>query len=222
MSNTRRPDTAATTDEVRDGQLDRARFTLFSTAGLAITLAIGLLLGFAAGFLTPRGSTPGDTSPEAGFARDMSNHHAQAVAMGMIAYQRGTNLAVRELAGDIATTQQAQIGMMDEWLRDWKLGANSPEPAMAWMPAGMNGLENGLMPGMATADEMTALQNATGADVDRLFLKMMIKHHLGGIHMVDGILKLSDDEDVTWLADSMKTGQQREINAFQELQRSVG
>lgn len=197
-------------------------FNLFSTAGLTVMLVIGLLLGFAAGFLTPRGSTPGDTSPEAGFARDMSNHHAQAVAMGMIAYQNGTNLAIRTIGGDIALTQQGQIGVMGQWLHNWKLNINSSQPPMSWMPDGMRTLENGLMPGMATPQEMAALEAATGAEVDRLFVKMMIKHHLGGIHMVDGVLKLTGNPDVVSLATGMKTGQQSELGALQELEKTVG
>jgi uncharacterized protein (DUF305 family) len=197
------------------------KFTLYGTAGLAMMFVIGLLLGYTAGLLTPRGSTPGDTSAEAGFARDMSRHHAQAVAMGMIAYQKATNLAVREMGGDIAATQQAQIGMMDQWLRDWHLDANGTAAPMSWMPDGQTTLDNGLMPGMATQEEMTALQNATGPDVDRLFLQMMIKHHLGGIHMVDGVLKVSKNSDVEYLAKSMKAGQQGEITAMQQLQQSV-
>jgi uncharacterized protein (DUF305 family) len=198
------------------------RFTLLSTAGLTLMLVIGLLLGYAAGFLTPRNSTPGDTSPEAGFARDMSNHHAQAVAMGMLAQRKGDNVAVRGFGGDIALTQQAQIGMMDQWLRDWKVNSNTDAPPMSWMPDGMNQLDNGLMPGMATQEQMDALEAASGPEFDRLFLQMMIKHHLGGIHMVDGILGLSDNPDVVWLANAMKSGQQGEVTALQNLQQRVG
>jgi uncharacterized protein (DUF305 family) len=198
------------------------RFTLYSTAGLALMLVIGLILGYPAGLLTPRGnSTPADNSAEAGFARDMKNHHAQAVAMGMIAHQRATNLAVRTFGADIALTQQAQIGMMDQWLTDWHLNRNSTAAPMAWMPDGSPQLQDGLMPGMATPGEMKALENATGPDVDRLFLQMMIKHHLGGIHMVDGVLKLSHDPDVVALAQNMKEGQQGEITAMQQLQQAV-
>lgn len=184
-------------------------------------LVLGLILGYAAGFITPRGSTPGDSSAEAGFARDMATHHAQAVHMGMIAHLRATNPYVRSMGGDIALTQQAQIGMMDQWLRGWKLNLNASVP-MAWMPDGQRALKDGLMPGMATQDEMASLEAAIGVEVDRLFIKMMINHHLGGIHMVDGILKLSDHPDVTWLAESMKAGQQSEITALQQLQKSVG
>jgi len=199
------------------------RFTLFSTAGLAIMLVIGLLLGYAAGFLTPRtGSTPADNSPEAGFARDMSAHHAQAVNMGMIAQRKAVNSAVRGFGADIALTQQGQIGVMDQWLREWGVNTNTDAAPMSWMPPGMNALDNGLMPGMATQAEMEALENATGPEVDRLFLQMMIKHHLGGIHMVDGVLGLSDNRDVVWLAKSMKAGQQGEVTALQSLQKQVG
>jgi uncharacterized protein (DUF305 family) len=198
------------------------RFTLYSVAGLAIMLVIGLLLGYAAGFLTPRSSTPGETSPEAGFARDMSTHHAQAVAMAMLAQRKGVKAEVRGLGGDIALTQQAQIGMMDQWLRDWKVNSNSDSAPMSWMPAGMNQLDNGLMPGMATQAQMDALDAATGPEFDRLFLQLMINHHLGGIHMVEGILGVSDNPDVTWLASAMKTGQQGEITALRNLQKEVG
>lgn len=198
------------------------RFNLFSTAGLSLMLVLGLILGYAAGFITPRGFGPGDDSPEAGFARDMSTHHAQAVAMGMIAQQKASHLYVRTLGGDIALTQQAQIGMMDQWLHEWGLNVNGSTPPMSWMPEGQGALENGLMPGMATPAEMTALEGATGVQVDRLFLQMMIKHHLGGIHMADGILKQSRDPEVVRLAESMKAGQQSELAAMQQLQKTVG
>ena len=208
---------------------DKHRFTLNSTAGLGIMLGLGLVLGLvlslvvglSTGLLAFRGSAPGDDSPEAGFARDMSTHHAQAVAMGMIAQQRATNVTVRVIGGDIALTQQGQIGMMSQWLREWGLNVNGTGQPMAWMPDGQNALDDGLMPGMATQEEMNKLDQARGPEVDRLFIAMMIKHHLGGIHMVDGILKQSKNQDVIWLADSMKAGQQKEIRALQHAEKSL-
>lgn len=184
---------------------------------LAIILAIGLLAGFLTGFLIFRSDAPGDTSAEAGFARDMSLHHAQAVAMGMIAYQKGYDGEIRVMGGDIALTQQAQIGIMGQWLDDWKLNQNSTAPAMSWMPDGATSLENGLMPGMATPAEMTALENARGTELDKMFLQMMIKHHLGGIHMVEGVLKVSKDPEVVALASGMKANQQVEVAHMQKL-----
>ena len=68
------------------------------------------------GCQTPREKALRRYSADAGFARDMTDHHAQAVEMALIAYQRTEDEAVRLLAYDIATSQQAQIGMMAGWL----------------------------------------------------------------------------------------------------------
>lgn len=184
---------------------------------LVLATVAGLLLGYAVAVLTLRPSPPGDTSPEAGFARDMTIHHDQAVTMSMIAYQRATQLSVRTVGEDIAGNQQGQIGMMQQWLRDWGLLPAGAAPPMSWMPNGAATLENGLMPGMATPEELAELRAATGVEVDRLFLELMIDHHLGGIHMVDGILAVSDHEEVRWLAQTQKNGQQQEINLMRRL-----
>ena len=61
----------------------------FGTLALAAAVVVGLLLGYAGGLLTPTFTRPGEHSAEAGFARDMSTHHAQAVEMGLIAFQHG-------------------------------------------------------------------------------------------------------------------------------------
>ena len=73
------------------------------------------------------------------------------------------------------------------------------------------------MPGMATPEQMTTLRAATGKDLDIQFLTLMRQHHLGGIHMAQEILELSDNEDVTWLAQTMVSGQQGEINLIDDL-----
>ncbi|MBB5872012.1 uncharacterized protein (DUF305 family) [Allocatelliglobosispora scoriae] len=197
--------------------------------GLALGLIIVLMGGYAIGRasspdVTPVAtvSTPSDSSPEAGFARDMSTHHAQAVEMGMIAAKHATNPDVRTLGEDIALTQQGQVGMMAAWLREWGLLPTGEQPPMSWMPEGTSAMKDGLMPGMASQAEMDKLRAATGRDVDVLFLKMIQKHHLGGIHMVEGIQSRSTDPEVTWLAGTMKAGQQREITVIQQLLKDVG
>jgi uncharacterized protein (DUF305 family) len=152
----------------------------------------------------------------------MSTHHAQAVEMGMLVAKNGSNPDVRSLGEDIALTQQGQIGVMSQWLRDWHLEPTGSNPRMAWMPEGSAALENGLMPGMATEAEMTALRDAHGAAADKLFLQLMLKHHLGGIHMAEAAVKLSDNDDVRWLAQTMVDGQRKEVTVIQSLQKVVG
>jgi uncharacterized protein (DUF305 family) len=205
--------------EVEEALRRRSRLV---TAGIAVALVVGLVLAYAAGLLTPSLRDPGDSSPEAGFARDMKIHHAQAVEMAMIAYQRATDPDVRNLGLDIALTQQNQIGQMDAWLQNWHLGPTGPDPAMAWMPEGTKALVDGRMPGMATDAEMTQLRQATGKNVDAIFLRLMKAHHLGGIHMAEGILTESDNSQVTRLAAAMKQGQQYEINVLTDLQKKLG
>lgn len=189
----------------------------FGTLGLALAIVVGLLLGYAGGLLTPHLTRPGDNSAEAGFARDMTTHHAQAVEMGLIAFQSASDPAVRTLGGDIATGQQGEIGMMQTWLRSWGLEPTGSQPVMAWMPGGAAAVKNGLMPGMATPEELARLRSAKGRDVDVLFLQLMINHHLGGIHMVDAVLAQSSDPDVVPLAARMKNVQQNEVNNMRGL-----
>jgi uncharacterized protein (DUF305 family) len=190
-------------------------------AGGVVAAILLLLLGYAAGALTPA-RTPGDDSADAGFARDMSTHHAQAVEMGMIAYQKATLPEVRTLGGDIAITQQGQVGVMSTWLKDWGLDINSSRPQMAWMPNGSHELVNNLMPGMATRDEVAKLKAATGKQVDILFCQYMLRHHLGGIHMVEGVLALNPTPQVRALAETMKANQTAEVSVMRTLLTHLG
>ena len=216
-----------------DVDVDRAADTAARrpTVWIAVALILGLLLGSALGFLAPRlaGGTPGDDSPEAGFARDMTAHHAQAVEMGMIEYAQGANAEARFMGRDIALTQQGQIGMMQAWLREWNLGPTGTKPPMAWMPStagsaagsAAGSVRDGLMPGMATPAQLAQLRAAKGAAADRLFTELMIQHHLGGIHMAQEIVKLSDDAEVIESAEIAINGQQRELTDMRNLQKQL-
>ena len=197
----------------------RRRAVVFG--GLAVVVA--LAIGYLAGVLTIRLSTPGDNSPEAGFARDMSTHHAQAVEMAMIAWQKSNNSQVREIAYDISTGQQAQIGMMQTWLVDWHLSPTGSRPKMAWMRGGSKELlPDGRMPGMASEDELNKLRDSTGSALDILFCQLMLRHHLGGIHMASEVVALSHDKQVTDVANQMMNAQQNEVTYLHQLLTDLG
>lgn len=187
----------------------------FGLIWLTLAVVVGLALGYAGGLLTPIATRPGDSSVEAGFIRDMSTHHAQAVEMAMIMHTKASDDQVASLAADIAITQQGQIGTMSAWLRDWKLDPTGSQPRMAWMPDSEGSITDGLMPGMATEDQLTQLRAATGVDAEKLFLDLMLNHHLGGIHMAQEAVRLSGNTDIDWLAGTMVASQQREIQAIQ-------
>jgi uncharacterized protein (DUF305 family) len=221
MSEPEAPEESEAPEEEVIGDARRPGWQRWLPGVLAVVLA--LFVGYGVGLWEPRLTAPSDTSPEAGFARDMSEHHAQAVELGMIAYQRATDPVVRVLAGDIATTQQAQIGIMQTWLKHWGLLPTGTQPHMAWMPDGQQALgSNGLMPGMASSDEVAKLRAASGRDVDILFLQYMLRHHLGGIHMVDGLLAETKDAEVRELAEGMKRGQGGEIKTMTDLLTRFG
>lgn len=187
---------------------------------LATAAVASLLAGYAVAVLALRPEpTPGDGSAEAGFARDMITHHDQAVTMGMEAYQRAADPEVRRLGYDLAMIQQGEIGMMHQWLREWQLSPTGADPQMAWMQEDLDPslIRTGRMPGLATPEQLDALREATGSEVDRLFLELMTYHHLGGLHMIDGVLERTDHPEVTWLAEQMQAAQQRDLAAMRDL-----
>jgi len=176
-----------------------------------LVVVFALTVGYLGGLLTPSLRAPDDNSPEAGFARDMSTHHAQAVEMAMIAWKKSTDPEVSQVAYDISTVQSNQIGIMQTWLKDWHLLPTGSRPKMAWMRDGTKVFPDGRMPGMATDAELQQLEKATGTPLDILFCQLMLRHHLGGIHMASEIVSVSHDGEVTDLATTMRNNQQNEV-----------
>lgn len=177
---------------------------------VAIGVAVGLVLGAALAALWPR--FPGDTSAEAGFARDMSVHHAQAVAMAELIRLRTDDEELRLLATDIALTQQAQIGRISGWLDIWGLNPTGSEPPMTWM--GMAGMP---MMGMASQAEVNALADLPIAEAEESFLRLMIRHHQGGVAMAEAILERTARPAVVRLAEAIVVGQTAEMEAMQAM-----
>jgi uncharacterized protein (DUF305 family) len=187
-------------------------------------LVVAALVAGASGAWWARSwDVPGNLSPEAGFARDMSRHHDQAVYMSMIAHRHSTYPEVRVLAHQMVMAQQAEIGTMSAWLRGWGADQMSNQPAMAWMRHGPAGsASGGQMPGMASEAEMERLRDARGRALDVLYAQLMIRHHVGGIHMVDGILVDTTRPEVIELATVMKNLQQREVAELRKVLAALG
>jgi uncharacterized protein (DUF305 family) len=178
-----------------------------------LVLLAGCSAGATAALLATR--TPSEDSPDAGFARDMVVHHAQAVQMAEIVRDKTESLAMRTLATDIALTQQAQIGMMQGWLEVWGLSVTGTKPPMSWM----GHPTEGLMPGMATPEEIHLLYKASPEETDRLFLRLMITHHRSAIPMAEAILKRTDRPEVRQLAEAIRASQEGEITLMEGMLR---
>lgn len=199
-----------TTGDRRPGRSGRLILLLGGT-GLA---AAAVLLWLAGRFSQPDGA-----SAEAGFARDMATHHAQAAEMAFIVRDVSTEPRLRALAYDIILTQTAQRGVFMGWLQQWNLPQASSQPRMAWMsghshPAAV-GTEGAVglapMPGMATDAELDRLRGATGVDAEILFLQLMIRHHEGGVEMARALLERSTRDEVVAMARHIEQSQAGEI-----------
>lgn len=218
----------------------------------AAVTAVVLALLFAAGAVTvaagngnedggrdgsPVSRTPAEGSADAGFARDMSVHHQQAVEMSFIVRDRTENEEVRRLAYDIANTQANQRGMMLGWLDLWELPKVSAGEPMAWMagsgPANGGHGEHGshgahevrdgsLMPGMATRTDLAKLRAADGRQAEVLYLRLMTAHHKGGVTMAQGCADRCEVAVERSLAQGMVDAQESEIALMADLLRARG
>lgn len=202
---------------------------------IAVVLACLAIAGlaFAVGRFSTFGTaaaTPGTASADAGFARDMQVHHAQAIAMAMEIYRKTDDDELRVLSYDIATGQAGQRGEMYDWLVQWGL-PQAGGSMMEWMDAAPGGHDHGgssgatmtdaeaqSAMGMATDAELAALTAATGTEADCLFLDLMIRHHEGAIPMAEAVIDLGSVPRVRQVAESMRAGQSAEIDAMTAMQ----
>ncbi|MFE7132124.1 DUF305 domain-containing protein [Streptomyces sp. NPDC057638] len=207
------------------------------TAVVAIVLAL-LFAGAATVASAGDGDGGGDRHPtpnlaDAGFARDMSVHHQQAVEMSFIIRDRTQDKDIRTLAYDIANTQANQRGMMLGWLNLWGLPALDPsaEP-MAWMTAGDGNPhaghatgetgEGAIMPGMATKAQLEKLNTLSGKAAEIEFLQLMIVHHNSGVAMAQGCVDQCAVTPQRDLAQGMVDAQRSEVELMIDLLRKRG
>lgn len=199
-------------------------------AVLQLVIAVALvLLGGGAAVALGIGSGPSAPtadSVDAGFAWDMSRHHLQGVEMANLAQGRSADPVILSLAFDISATQTNQVGRMQGWLSLWNLPNTSNRPPMQWMggnPAApsMAGMDmnapGALMPGMATEDELDQLRGLSGTVWDVQFLRLMIRHHQGGLKMALYAAQHAQEPAVRTLARSMAETQTAEVHTMVQL-----
>lgn len=176
--------------------------------------AVAVLAGMAGAVVRGMGdAVPGESSAEAGFARDMSTHHEQAVEMALLIEERTEDPLIAGLAKDIMLTQQHQRGQMLAWLDLWGLAPTGSTEQMAWMGHRVEGR----MPGMASPEELATLSRLSGEEADRTFLQLMIRHHDGGVPMARAVLERSEHGVVRSLANAIIESQQAEVRTMENL-----
>ena len=223
----------------------RSRWWAAGVLMLATVLTAGMLTGaWLAGDDAGPGSrsasagagVPAEESVDAGFARDMQAHHAQAVRMSLMVRDATTDVEVRRLALDVLLTQQQQLGQMFAWLEGWGLSQVSASP-MSWMTndaaadgttpghdmAGMDdaggagGAGMTAMPGMASDADLRRLESARGKAAERLYLQLMVPHHRGAVQMARAALADAEQPAVRSMARKIATAQAAEIRLLRSM-----
>jgi uncharacterized protein (DUF305 family) len=201
------------------------------TALLAV-IAVGLVLlggglAVALGIGSDGVPVPSADSVDAGFSRDMATHHLQGVEMANLALERSEDREVRQLAFDISSTQNNQAGRMQGWLSLWGIPPTGGD-VMGWM-AGADGghgghtmVMDGLMPGMATEEELAQLRSLSGTDFDVQFLRLMIRHHQGGLEMAQYAAEHAELPAVARLARTIAETQTAETRTMTDMLAARG
>ena len=166
-------------------------------------------------------SYPLTTSAEAAFARDMQNHHAQAIEMAVIARDRSSDPQIREIASDLALSQQQEIGQMRALLAVWGLPPVGPifmddANAEHVMTA------TGTGPGMLNQAEIDRLGTLPRKTVGIRFFEMMIPHHEAGIAMAGTVLAKTGEPVVRDLVTTILRVQRDEVTLLKDLLRQRG
>jgi uncharacterized protein (DUF305 family) len=211
-----------------------ARASRRLTALLVAVIAVGLLAaggGLAVALGIGRTDTPAADSVDAGFSRDMSRHHLQAVEMANLVLLRTQDTEIRQLAFDISATQTNQAGRMQGWLALWGLPLSGGH-VMSWMggdmaamhhmPEAAEAADGAVMPGMATETELAGLRELSGTELDVRFLQLMIRHHQGGLEMARYGQAHATQAAVRTLARSIAETQTAETTTMETMLRARG
>jgi len=149
------------------------------------------------------------TAADVHFMQGMIAHHGQAIYMSRLAATRGASPRLLRFATKIDQSQDAEIRLMQDWLRaNNQLAPN----ADSWRTMSM--------PGMLTMEQLTQLDAARGADFDRRFLTLMIQHHQGALAMVADLFatpRAAQDVDVSVFANDVENTQTAEIEIMQRM-----
>ncbi|HSJ19443.1 MAG TPA: DUF305 domain-containing protein [Nocardioidaceae bacterium] len=156
------------------------------------------------------------------FATDMIQHHAQALVMVDMTMGRDLDPEMVELTEEIRAAQAPEIEQMADWLEDWDQPVPQTSRDHANAHADDHGGDDGAqmdadMPGMMSAEEMDALEDASGEEFRTMWLEMMIEHHQGAVEMAETVVEEGQNGEVRALAEDVIRTQSDEISTMQDL-----
>ncbi|TXR52499.1 DUF305 domain-containing protein [Quadrisphaera setariae] len=146
------------------------------------------------------------------FAQQMIVHHQGAVEMAMLAGDRAQDPAVRDLASRIQAAQTPEIASMTGWLQAWGAPETMEEGSMGGHDMGSMGMSE---------QDMAALEGASGAEFDKLFLEQMTVHHQGAVDMAKTELADGSNPQAIELAGTIVTSQTAEIAEMDQMLQTL-
>ena len=200
----------------------------WAAAGLAVLLTLSACGGSDEAEAPQKLSETEHNKADVTFASDMIQHHAQALSMVDLTMDRDLEPEVQELADAIRAAQSPEIETMSGWLQEW--GEEVPSTMRDHVNGGheghgdedssmsdsMEGMD-GDMPGMMSAEDMDALENASDAEFSDMWLKMMIEHHEGAIEMSETEQDEGRFKPAVDLAGTIIESQTAEIDTMEKL-----
>ena len=190
-----------------------------ATAGLALAVTLG-----AAGCGDDSTTDPGTSQTSAtdhseadvAFATDMIQHHAQALSMVDLTIGRTLDPQVQALAEDIRAAQAPEIETMVDWLTSWDEEVPETVRDHANAEHGSSSTSTD-MPGMMSAEDMEALEDAPDAEFQTMWLEMMVEHHSGALEMAKSEQDGGTYGPAVALAGSIIESQSAEIEQMESL-----
>jgi uncharacterized protein (DUF305 family)/photosystem II stability/assembly factor-like uncharacterized protein len=148
---------------------------------------------------------PDYTAADLHFLSGMIPHHTQAVLIAGWALTHQASDRIKRLSERIVVSQQDEIAFIQDWL-----DKHHEKPMQHDMT----------MPGMLNADELARLDRARGPEFDRLFLRLMIKHHEGALTMVKQLFAsngAAQDNAIFQFASDVNADQTTEIERMEQM-----
>jgi len=188
--------------------MNRTKTVLISATAIVAALTL-------AGCADTAGSTSSDSSSSSEsaifndqdvmFAQMMLPHHEQAVEMSDTFIAKGDTVDsdVLALAETIKDEQGPEIDQLTTWLDDWG------QDTSASMDHSMDG--------MMSESDMTALDDAEGAEASRLFLEQMTEHHKGAVDMAQQEVDGGENPDAVEMAKNIVESQTAQIDQMDAL-----
>lgn len=179
--------------------------TIRSTVATVGRVLIGAVLGVTA--VAALAGAPGDASPtaaaDARFAALMVPHHEAGIALDDLALRRTDDVRVRHLAFEMNSYQGRELDDLRDLAGDAAPGPAHPD-------------------GMPSPTELADLATRTGADFDRAFLTLMIRHHEGAVTMAERDGRAGTGAGVRAMADTLVRVQTDQLSRMRDLLAELG